>query len=186
VTSDKNVIIVSSPRFLIVNTLRTGEAQCDKGGDEMLNVKFMVFLLITTGALVGCAGSHLTVKDDKSLGLSQCMPLPNCVSSDSWMFYNSVDPFELAMPPDKAWDLVREVVSSIPRTEIVEERPGYIHAECRSLMFRFVDDLELLLDSDKGVISVRSSSAIGLFDLEVNYLRVENLRKILTEKGIIK
>jgi len=152
----------------------------------MLNGKFIALLVITTGALVGCAGNHLTVKDDKSLELSRCMPLPNCVSSDSWMFYNSVDPFELAVPPDKAWDTVREVVSSLPRTEIVEERPGYIHAECRSMVFRFVDDLELLLDSDKGVISVRSSSAIGLFDFEVNYLRVENLRKILTEKGIIK
>jgi uncharacterized protein (DUF1499 family) len=169
-----------------VNAPGTGEPHWHRGGDEMLNEKFMLFLLIITGALVGCTGSHLTVKDDNSLELSRCMPLPNCVSSDSWMFYNSVDPFELAVPPDKAWDLVKEVVNSLPRTEIVEERPGYIHAECRSLVFRFVDNLELLLDSDKGIISVRSSSAIGLFDFEVNYLRVENLRKILTEKGIIK
>jgi uncharacterized protein (DUF1499 family) len=53
-------------------------------------------------------------------------------------------------------------------------------------VFGFVDDLELLLDPDRGVISVRSSSAIGLFDFEANYLRVENLRTILIEKRIVK
>jgi uncharacterized protein (DUF1499 family) len=173
-------------RVLIINTSGAGDPHCDKGADHMVNKKVMAVLLITTGAFVRCTGSHLTLKDDKSFELTRCMPLPNCVSSDSWMFYNSVDPLELAVPPDKAWDIVREVVSRLPRTEIVEERPGYIHAKCRSLVFRFVDDLELLLDADKGVISVRSSSAIGLFDFGVNYRRVENLRKILTEKGIIK
>jgi len=174
------------PPSFIMNTPGTGKWQCHKGGDEMLNEKSLVFLLIVTGAFAGCAGSHLTVKDDKSVELSRCMPLPNCVSTDSWMLYNSVDPFELAVPPDKAWDIVKDVVRNLPRTEIVEERWGYIHAECRSLVFGFVDDLELLLDPDRGVISVRSASAIGLFDFEVNYLRVENLRKILIEKGIIK
>jgi uncharacterized protein (DUF1499 family) len=169
-----------------MDTLASGEQRWNSEGDGMLDNRLMAFLLIMTGTLAGCGGSHLVVKDDKSLELSRCMPLPNCVSSDSWLFYNSVDPFALAEPPDKAWDAVREVVSSLPRTKIVEESPGYIHAECRSLVFGFVDSLELLLDSDKGVISVRSSSAIGLFDFEVNYLRVENLRKILTEKGIIK
>jgi uncharacterized protein (DUF1499 family) len=170
----------------MMNTPGAGQWQCHKGGDKMLNEKFLAFLLIITGALAGCARSHLTVKDDKSLELSRCLPLPNCVSTDSWMFYNSVDPFELAVPPDNAWDIVKEVVRSLPRTEIVEERSGYIHAECRSLVFGFVDDLELLLDPDRGVISVRSSSAIGLFDFEVNYLRVENLRTILIEKRIVK
>ena len=169
-----------------MNTSGTRKPQCNNGGDEMFNQKFLAFLLIITGALAGCAGSHLTVKDDESLELSRCLPLPNCVSTDSWMFYNSVDPFELAVPPDKAWDIVKEVVRSLSRTEIVEERSGYIRAECKSLVFGFVDDLELLLDPDRGVISVRSSSAIGLFDFEVNYLRVENLRTILIERGIVK
>ena len=49
-----------------------------------------------------------------------------------------------------ALDVVREALSSIPRTEIVEERPGYIHAKCTSLVFRFVDNLEFLIMPDKG------------------------------------
>jgi uncharacterized protein (DUF1499 family) len=49
-----------------------------------------------------------------------------------------------------------------------------------------VDNLELLLNTGNGTVSVRSSSVLGLFDLGVNYRRVDNLRRILTEKGIIK
>jgi uncharacterized protein (DUF1499 family) len=146
----------------------------------------MMLFLITACLFVGCSGSHLIVKDDESLGLSQCLPLPNCVSSESWLFYNNVIPFTLAVPADRARSVIREVISSLPRTEIVEERPGYIHAKCTSLVFRFVDNLELLINPDMGIISVRSSSVIGLFDLGVNYRRVENLRRILMEKGIIK
>jgi uncharacterized protein (DUF1499 family) len=146
----------------------------------------LMLCLITPLFFAGCSGNHLIVKDDESLGLSQCLPLPNCVSSESWLFYNSVTPFTLAVPADKAWSTVKEAVLSLPRTEIVEERQDYIHAKCTSLVFRFVDNLELLINPDMGIISVRSSSVIGLFDLGVNYRRVENLRSILTEKGIIK
>jgi uncharacterized protein (DUF1499 family) len=102
------------------------------------------------------------------------------------MFYNSVEPFSLSVPADTAWGGVRKAVSSLPRTTIVEERPGYIHAKCTSLVFRFVDNLELLLVPDRGIISVRSSSVIGLFDFGVNYLRIRKLRGILTEEGILK
>lgn len=149
-------------------------------------VRKLVVLMIVLGFLTGCTGSHLKIKDNDRLSLSGCLPLPNCVSSDSFMFYNNVAPFVLAVPAENAWQTVTETVRSIPRTEIVEERPGYIHAKCRSRVFRFVDNLELLLEPEKGIISVRSSSAFGLFDFGVNYFRVEDLRKSLLHKGIIK
>ncbi len=148
--------------------------------------RMLMMLFITTWLFAGCSGSHLIVKEDKSPGLSQCLPLPMCVSSESWLFYNNVTPFTLAVPADRAWPVVREVISSLERTEIVEERPGYIHAKCTSLVFRFVDNLELLLNPDNETVSVRSSSVIAIFDLGVNYRRVENLRRTLTEKGIVK
>jgi uncharacterized protein (DUF1499 family) len=148
--------------------------------------RMLMLLFITTWLFAGCSGSHLIVKEDKSPGLSQCLPLPMCVSSESWLFYNNVTPFTLAVPADRAWPVVREVISSVERTEIVEERPGYIHAKCTSLVFRFVDNLELLLNPDNETVSVRSSSVIAIFDLGVNYRRVENLRRTLTEKGIVK
>lgn len=134
----------------------------------------------------GCSGSHLVVKQGQGMELCQCPPLPMCVSSDSWVPYNRVAPFVLAVPAERAWGAVREEVEALPRTEIVEERPGYIHAKCSSLVFRFTDNLEFLLQADKGIISVRSASSIALFDLGVNHLRIYGLRKGLRQKGFIR
>jgi uncharacterized protein (DUF1499 family) len=152
----------------------------------MIKRIFIVFVLIAVCPFTGCSGSHLVVKNNNGPELCGCLPLPDCVSSNSLLFYNKVEPFRLAVSEEKAWAAVREEVVKLPRTTIVEERPYYIHAKCRSLVFRFVDNLELLLDPDKKVISVRSGAVIGITDFGVNYWRIRTLRKDLSEKGIIK
>jgi len=48
----------------------------------------------------------------------------------------------------------------------------------------FPDYLELLIDSDKQHLDVRSQSLIGFYDLGVNRRRVELLRSRLIERGI--
>ena len=144
-------------------------------------VVFFGFLLLS-----GCAGKHLTVAGDNTLVLQGCSPLPNCVSSTTFILYNRTQPFELAMPGEEAWPQIKEVVARIPRTEIVEHTDVYIHAQCKSRVFRFVDNLELLLHPDKQNISVRSSSAIAIFDFGVNRWRIYQLRKTLAEMNIIK
>jgi len=131
-----------------------------------LNIIAIIFLIS------GCSGKHLNVKEDNTLTLSGCNPLPNCVSSSTYILYNRTSKFELALPPEEAWPQIREVVGAIPRTEIVEENDVYIHAKCTSLVFRFVDNLELLLHPDQKTISVRSSSVIAIFDFFVNRYRI--------------
>ena len=146
-------------------------------------ISIFFLIMVTTG---GCSGKHLNVQEDNSLALSSCFPLPNCVSSTAWLFYNNVSPFELAITKEEAWPIVSQTVSDMPRTKIVEEDSVYIHAKCTSRVFRFVDNLELLMHPDQNVISVRSSSVIAIFDLGVNHWRVYKLRKQLIEKGVIK
>lgn len=145
-----------------------------------------VFFAVLTIAFSGCSGKHLNVQEDNSLALASCFPLPCCVSSNAWLFYNHVEPFVLAMPEADAWPLIRRAVADIPRTRIVEENSVYIHAKCTSLVFRFVDNLELLLLPDQHLISVRSSSTFAIFDFGVNHLRVYRLRKQLIEEGVIQ
>jgi len=136
--------------------------------------------------LCGCSGKHLRVKDDNTLALSGCYPLPNCVSSNTWILYNRTAPFELAVPAGDAWLGIKEVVRRMPQTEIVEENDVYLHAKCTSRVFRFVDNLELLLHPDQNRVAVRSSSVIALWDLNVNRWRIYKLRKQLQEMNIIK
>jgi len=136
--------------------------------------------------LPGCAGRHLTVLDDGSPALEGCSPLPSCVSSSAWILYNRTAQFELLSPWETAWPAIKEAVARIPRTEIIESDNVYLHAKCRSRVFGFVDNLELLLHPDKNRISVRSAAAIGLFDFGVNRWRLYSLRKQLEEMKIIK
>ncbi len=144
-----------------------------------------VALVMVCLVILGCTGKHVTGLDGDHPALDGCYPLPNCVSSTTWVLYNRTPPFELAISPEAAWPRIREVVANLPRTEIVEEGGVYIHAKCRSRVFRFVDHLELLLHPDQGTVSVRSSSMIALFDFGVNRWRIHQLRKQLEEMGII-
>ena len=152
----------------------------------MLSDKFKA-LVVVIGLLLlsGCAGKHLTVTGDNTLALAGCSPLPNCVSSTTLILYNRTQPFELAISGEEAWPKIKEVIARIPRTEIVEENDVYIHAKCKSRVFRFVDNLELLLQPDKKNIAVRSSSAIAIFDFGVNRWRIHQLRRTLEEMKII-
>ena len=61
-----------------------------------------------------------------------------------------------------------------------------LHAECRSRVFRFVDDLDLHLRAEEKIIAVRSASRLGYSDLGVNRNRVEAQRAKLKERGAIR
>ena len=75
-----------------------------------------------------------------------------------------------------------KIASCLPRTDVLKEENNYWKGVCRSFIFRFPDDLEILLipnnnniNNSQGTIQVRSSSRIGQSDLGVNKKRVENL-----------
>jgi uncharacterized protein (DUF1499 family) len=108
------------------------------------------------------------------------------VCSDAPDDAHRVAPFALATEPERAWRALRETLLALPRTEIVSEADGYLHAECRSLLLGFVDDLELHLRQDANAIAVRSASRLGYSDLGVNRRRVESLRQALRARGVVR
>ena len=81
------------------------------------------------------------------------------------------------MPVAEAQARLKQVLLNEPRTRIVKEEGGYLHAEARSFLFRFVDDVEFMFDADQQVIHVRSASRLGYSDLGVNRRRVERIRR---------
>lgn len=74
---------------------------------------------------------------------------------------------------------VSEVVLSLPGARIEVANETYLHARVKTPLFRFVDDLELLLDPAAEVVHVRSASRLGSWDLGANRRRVERLRREL-------
>ena len=118
--------------------------------------------------------------------LADCPDSPNCVCTDAEDPAHRVAELPLAMAPGEAWIAIRTVVQALPRTRIVKRTSDYLHAECRSKWFGFVDDLELHLRNAHGpVLAVRSASRIGYSDFGVNRARVEQLRSDLVQRGVI-
>ena len=118
--------------------------------------------------------------------LRPCPRTRNCVSSDATDEIHRVDPFELLVSASEAWAATERAVLALPRTRIVARTATSLRAECRSRIFRFVDDLDIELRSDAGIIAVRSASRVGRGDLGVNRRRVEALRAQLAARGIVR
>ena len=81
--------------------------------------------------------------------------------------------------PEAALAALVPVVESTPRTAIVQQGDGYLHATATSALFGFVDDLELYADPAAGVVQARSVSRLGDSDLGVNSQRLATLEQQL-------
>ena len=117
--------------------------------------------------------------------LTDCPLSPNCVCSDASDPGHRIPPFALATGPEQAWRVIEEVVASLPRTRIVTREPDYLNAQARTLL-GFVDDLELHLRADEGLVAVRSASRLGYSDFGVNRKRLEEIRVRLRERGVLR
>lgn len=118
--------------------------------------------------------------------LARCPATSNCVCSDVTDKGHRIEPLVLTVSAEQAWSALRAALGTLPRVHIVTDSADYLHVECESTVFGFVDDLELHLRSIEGVIAVRSASRLGHFDLGANRRRVERLRAMLTRLGVVR
>jgi uncharacterized protein (DUF1499 family) len=84
--------------------------------------------------------------------------------------------------PEHALAALLPALTAMPRLEVVEQGPGYVHATATSALFGFVDDLELYADQPHGVLQARSVSRLGDSDLGVNARRLALLQKRLEDQ----
>ena len=118
--------------------------------------------------------------------LNGCPASPNCVCSDNGDTAHAIEPLRLASESADVWPQVERAVREFPRTRVTSCSADYLHAECASALFGFVDDLELHLRRDHGIIAVRSAARLGYADFGVNRRRIERLRAILRARGIVR
>lgn len=109
--------------------------------------------------------------------LAPCPRRPNCVSTLAPPGSKHMDPIPYAGSLAEARERLLRVLRSLERTTIVEEEPDYIHAVCRSRVFRFPDDVELVLDEAAKQIHFRSAARYGRRDFGVNRERMERIRR---------
>lgn len=136
--------------------------------------------------LFACAGARPNNLGIKNSRLTPCPSSPNCVSSDDADPAHLVSAFALITPTRDTWRGVKSTIAGLPRTKIIAETDDYLHAECSSAVFGFVDDLELHLRPAESLIAVRSAARLGHSDFGVNRRRVEKLRSLLVQRGVIR
>ncbi len=105
--------------------------------------------------------------------LAPCPDSPNCVSTQTDDAGHRMEPISWGGSPREAIEKIKLRIASLPRAKIVTETGNYLHVEFTSSLFRFVDDVEFLIDDKSGQIHYRSASRAGYGDLAVNRQRME-------------
>lgn len=118
--------------------------------------------------------------------LAPCPSSPNCVSSQTKDADHFIAPFKILGDVEEAWAALKTILAGQSRTVITNETGDTLHAEATSLVFRFVDDIDAILDADARMIHIRSASRIGYGDFGVNRKRVERLRSQLQQARVIE
>jgi uncharacterized protein (DUF1499 family) len=118
---------------------------------------------------------NLGVKDGK---LAPPKRTPNCVSSqaDAADAEHYIAPIAFKGDTAAAMVAVRKAVESMHDATVIRQDGGYLYAEFRTKLMRFVDDVEFLHDEKAGLLHVRSASRLGRRDFGVNRARVEAIR----------
>ncbi len=132
--------------------------------------------LLPTMVLIGCQSvrpANIGTHDGK---LAPCPSSPNCVSSQSSDDAHRIAPLTYSGRAADAMKKLTAIVQTFPRTSVITVSDSYLHAEFTSALFRFVDDVEFLVDNTAKVIHVRSASRMGYSDLGVNRKRIEQVR----------
>jgi len=140
-----------------------------------MDIRWMVvvFGMLFLAQCGGRVSDTLGVDDGR---LAPCPNSLNCVSSQSEDPAHRVDPLTFTGSASDARKILIEVVDVMKRTRLVTVTDDYIHAEFTSKIFRFVDDVEFLIDEENSLIHIRSASRKGHSDMGVNRKRVEAIR----------
>jgi uncharacterized protein (DUF1499 family) len=115
--------------------------------------------------------------------LSKCPNKPNCVCSenkDDASHY--IDP--ISIPQNirvDSFSLIKSVIREMGG-DVQVESGNYLAATFTSAIFKFVDNLEIRIDSTEEVIHIRSASRVGYSDMGVNKKRTELLKKLFNNK----
>jgi uncharacterized protein (DUF1499 family) len=138
---------------------------------------FIAAILLVVGALATL--SFLTretrINPDSEPRLKPCPGTPNCVSSLAAQGPFRIEPLALIdHDPDTSWQKLVTVIQQ-QGGELVRQDSHYAHAVFTSSLFRFKDDLEVVLEQDR--IDLRSASRAGKSDLGKNRQRVELIRQ---------
>jgi uncharacterized protein (DUF1499 family) len=118
--------------------------------------------------------------------LKRCPASPNCVCSDDTDSSHGIPPLRVAGEFMPAWTALLNYLEHEPEFTIIEDTGSYLRAEARTRILRFVDDVEFMARPGDDIIAMRSASRLGYSDLGTNRRRLEALRSVLIDAGVVR
>lgn len=149
----------------------------------MRKKRVLIVVLLVTATVVWAAvrwvnsrsrPAHAIGFSDKQL--AACPDRPNCISTTAKRPEQRIAPFLVEEAPEGALATLETIIQSMPRSRIVSSREHYLHAEFRSRIFGFVDDVEFLIDESERAIHFRAAARVGDSDFGVNRSRMDKIR----------
>lgn len=130
-------------------------------------------LFLGTVLLASCAGSPPSTLGLNGGNLYPCPDKPNCVSSQASDSDHQVQAWPYQGHPADAKQKLIGLIQGTDNATLVSQQDNYIHAEYKTKLMGFVDDVEFLITPAK--VHMRSASRVGYSDLGANKKRVETL-----------
>ena len=141
-----------------------------------------IFFTLACVVWLGVRWSNSRARPSHILGvdggrLADCPRRPNCVSTQASDAEQQMPPIPAQRSTRDAMARLEAVVNSMPGARVISTSDDYLHAEFRSFLFAFVDDVELWLDQTDAQIHFRSASRVGYSDFGVNRRRMAEIRR---------
>jgi len=139
----------------------------------MAAISVTLLLIHSSNVYASEAGSNAAT-------LAPCPPSPNCVSSQATDEEHFIEPLSGANTPAEALGVLTRVLDALDRVKWTATSDNHIQATFTSLILRFVDDVDFIIEEDAS-ITVRSASRVGHSDFGANRNRIEMLREKFTQ-----
>jgi len=139
------------------------------------------FFIVSIVMMLGLAMLSFNSGTAPTLGVTEgklvpCPASPNCVSTQTDSQTHKMAPVSWPEDRGEALARIKEVVrDSFSRAKLIDQSPGYLRYEFRSLIFQFVDDVEFYVDQGARLIHFRSASRVGHSDLGANKSRMQKI-----------
>lgn len=108
--------------------------------------------------------------------LRQCPSSPNCVLSEGADAEHAIEPLPYRQDRASSERALETALLSVSNTRINTRSGDHWHALSTSRLFRFIDDIEVRFDDQRGQIHLRSASRVGYSDMGANAKRMDALR----------
>ena len=137
--------------------METTEKKSSNLFQKMFNIIILLLVVIaivvginiaTSGKLTLFAGTRPDNIGVYSGQLIPCPNSPNCVSSYSQDAEHSIAALSYGSEPEIAIANLKQIIESMPRTNIIKEEENYLYAEFTTKIMGYVDDVEFYVDKE--------------------------------------